>query len=159
MAVLDVIELEMDALHPYLGDFEEIEAEAELAVGLDSSEPDLVEVFEALATGPTFLAPGQRTPCSEHGNPDLWFSGELSELREAAALCGGCSAITGCAAYARENRESGVWGGLIGGTTPVPEDVCSRGHADWGHHASGARFCRTCKADGQRARRARARGL
>jgi len=59
-------------------------------------------------------------PCSGPGNT-IWTSEELSERREAEALCVGCPVVTECGQYADTGKEKfGVWGGQDRTPRPGP---------------------------------------
>lgn len=49
-------------------------------------------------------------PCTEE-DPELFFSGDRSHIRQAKEMCASCPVIKQCLRAALENNETGVWGG------------------------------------------------
>lgn len=49
--------------------------------------------------------------CGTHDNPDLWFSEEPADVREAVRVCGNCPALVECRT-ASVAEPFGVWGGV-----------------------------------------------
>lgn len=51
--------------------------------------------------------------CASTGNPDLWYSDNRREIRQAQLICWGCPVLKECLIFAFENKETfGVWGGM-----------------------------------------------
>lgn len=109
-------------------------------------------------------------------DPDLWFADKSDSRSRAKAqqICSGCPAKAGCESYAvKSGQRHGTWGDVrhespepIPDTLPAPaRPTCWQGHkwtetnTGWqARNATGepVRYCRTCHADRQRARRQKA---
>lgn len=67
--------------------------------------------------------------CRQVGNPDLWFSDDWRELKQAKAICEACPLKDACHQYALDTGQRfGVWGGQNMARTPAAQHERQRSY-------------------------------
>ncbi|MGV9714291.1 WhiB family transcriptional regulator [Gordonia sp. NPDC003424] len=80
---------------------------------MTTSDADFLSVPLTLLLLPTLDVAGDRAACAGPAeDPEDWFPFPTEDFGHAAAVCAACPIRAACERWGRDNRMTGVWGGV-----------------------------------------------